>query len=518
MKRDQKIKFSVLFLCFIFLLPVLSAKAAISAAEEWVDIPVVVNIIDASDANNVDAAIKKANKILAQAHIRLIVKKTNKNVNVGNNDGNLTAAEGNTAQNDGKTELQKVAGAGKGIKITIADDVWTESSATNGWSVHRNPVVFAETDSDPNTVGNIIAHEIGHSLTINGHSTDPNNVMYPSTPRGVNWDPNDVNEIFGNAKKRGRAYFIVPRTLGPVMIPAGLDYSIDAHGAILDDFHDLQIDDFLGTVDDPNEPSIQYADLREITLFADEPLDTNHTATLEIQLGGPPPDFEVDSFFDVFFDIDPTSPDPEAVIFIDVPAFGPPMAVHQQIIGSSDGYYEYGPGTILPPPIIHENQKFDGSTLVVDNRSLEVTLPMEHLSLGLRSVEPITISGQSFVVDFRNGPDSPIFLEDFVAPFEFDFTNPHQGPGISFIPSGISGFGFAGDSGVGIELDGEMFDSTVTKSDGTFMYFLDPLVALEPGLHSVIVKETDDSGPAGANYAVGYFNYFPEGEVVGNSN
>lgn len=501
MKRQQKVKFSVLFLCFIFLLPVLSAKAEIPAAEEWVDIPVVVNIIDASDANNVDAAIKKANKILAGAHIRLIVKKTNKNVNVGNNDGDLTSDEGDTAQNDGKTELQKVAGAGKGIKITIADDVWTEESATNGWAVHRNPVIFAETSSDPNTMGNVIAHEIGHSLTISGHSTDPNNLMYPSTPRGVNWDPNDVNEIFGNAKKRGRAYFIVPRTMGSVMIPAGLDYSIDAHGAILDGFHDLLIDDFFGIVDDPNEPSIQYADLRGMILFADEPLDPSSTCTLEIELGGPPTEFAVDSFFDVFFDFDPMSPGHEAVVFIDVPAFGSPMAVHHQVNGLE---------TILPPPIIHENQKFDGGTPIIDNRSLEVTLPIELVSLSLRSVEPIIISGQTFVVDFRNGQSSPMFLEDFIDPFEFDFTNPNHGPGISFIPSGISGFGFAGDSGVGIELDGELFDSTVTKSDGTFMYFFESLAALEPGLHSVIVKEIDDSGPAGANYAVGYFNYFPD--------
>ena len=510
LKRQQKVKFIVLFLCFIFLLPVLSAKADIPAAEEWVDIPVVVNIIDASDANNVDAAIKKANKILAGAHIRLIVKKTNKNVNVGNNDGNLTSGEGDTAQNDGETELRNVAGAGKGIKITIADDVWTERSTTNGWAVHRNPVIFAETSSDPNTMGNVIAHEIGHSLTISGHSTDPNNLMYPSTPRGVNWDPNDVNEIFGNAKKRGRAYFIVPRTMGSVMIPAGLDYSIDAHGAILDGFHDLLIDDFLGTVDDPNDPSIQYADLRGITLFADEPLDPSSTCTLEIQLGDAPPFFAGDSFFDVFIDFDPMSPGPETAILINVPPFGSPMATHQQVIGSFDGFYEYGPETILPPPIIHENQKFDGGTPIIDNRSLEITLPIELVSLSLRSVEPIIISGQTFVVDFRNGQSSPMFLEDFIDPFEFDFTNPNQGPGISFIPSGISGFGFTGDSGVGIELDGELFDSTVTKSDGTFMYFFESLAALEPGLHSVIVKEIDDSGPTGANYAVGYFNYFPD--------
>ena len=80
MRRCQKITSSILFVCFFLL--VLSAKAHIAAAEEWVDIPLVVNIIDASDANNVYAAIKSANKLLEKAHIRLIVKKTNKNVNI----------------------------------------------------------------------------------------------------------------------------------------------------------------------------------------------------------------------------------------------------------------------------------------------------------------------------------------------------------------------------------------------------------------------------------------------------
>jgi hypothetical protein len=107
MRRYQKIKLSALFLCCICLFPILTAKADVAAAEEWVDIDVVVNIIDASDANNVDAIIKRANEILKQAHIRLIVKKTNRNVNVGNGDGNLTADEGDTAQEDGQKRAGK---------------------------------------------------------------------------------------------------------------------------------------------------------------------------------------------------------------------------------------------------------------------------------------------------------------------------------------------------------------------------------------------------------------------------
>jgi len=179
-----------IFVCCICL----SAISTVKAAEEWVNIPVVVNIIDASDANNVRAALRKANEILAQAKIRLVLKKTNNNVNVGNGDGNLTEAEGAAAQEDGETELNNIFGAGKGIKITVANNGWTERPSNVGWSVHRNPVVIVEPGADANDMGYTIAHELGHALTIdgntpgrdpNGHSSDPNDLMDPNLGGGT---------------------------------------------------------------------------------------------------------------------------------------------------------------------------------------------------------------------------------------------------------------------------------------------------------------------------------------------
>ena len=96
------------------------------------------------------------------------------------------------------------------------------------------------------------------------------------------------------------------------------------------------------------------ADVWETTLFADEPLHTSHTVILE---GTPGDEFAVDLYFDVFFHTDPMSPDPDAVILIDVLASSPPMSAHYQIDSWSNGFYELGLETILPPPKIHENEK-----------------------------------------------------------------------------------------------------------------------------------------------------------------
>lgn len=49
-------------------------------------------------------------------------------------------------------------------------------------------------------MGNVTAHVIGHSLAIEGHHPDPNNIMYESLPRGTNWDSNDVNAILRCAR------------------------------------------------------------------------------------------------------------------------------------------------------------------------------------------------------------------------------------------------------------------------------------------------------------------------------
>lgn len=522
MNKYKKVKMSLVFVYCVFFFTIQSIYAQIPAAQEWVDIPVVVNIIDASDANNVEAAIKIANDILKQAHIRLIVKKTNKNVEAGNNDADLTEHEGDKAQEAGQTELNNVAGAGKGIKITVADDVWTERSATNGWSVHRNPVVFVETD-DPNTMGNVTAHEIVHALTVSGHSDDPNDLMYESTPRGTHLRPSDVNEVFPRAKKIGKSYFIVPRILPgrSVAVPPGIDFGIDLHGAVLDERGDLVTNNPFGTATDPEDPLIQYADLRGINLFCDEPFAPNSELKIELQLGGTFPEFFVDSFFDVYFDINLDQPGPEAMTGIHV--FG-----DQGILETEAMWQDFGsnqPHLELPPPVIRRNRRFDTGTDPIVNNSVEVAVPIELVQLNLVSVAPIVVDGQSFAIDYQGGfSRPPSEVSDQTELFEISLTDTCPCPGITFTapqvpepmnPPGsrrmiISGCGFAGD--VEIELDGFPAGIATADEKGGFIYVTDPALQLDCGIHAVIAKELDDTGPNGAQHAIGFFLYCPQGE------
>ena len=57
----MSMKSKLLLFCF-FVFPV-----GWAIAEDWIAIPVVINVVDSSDASKVDEAIKKANEALAKA-------------------------------------------------------------------------------------------------------------------------------------------------------------------------------------------------------------------------------------------------------------------------------------------------------------------------------------------------------------------------------------------------------------------------------------------------------------------
>lgn len=502
----------VLFICLWLVLPV---QAQGPAPREWVELPILVNIIDDSDDSNIEAAIERANEILEQAHIKLVVKVTKK-MNVGNGDPNLTYVEGNTALRNGQRELDnwmRILGYGprKGIKINVADDVWEEDPGTIGWCVHNIPVIAVET-GDANTMGNTMAHETIHVLTVAEESEDPNNVMH-QTASGTELTPEQIDEIFPDGRARGRRYFVRARVLPDEgrAIPSGKDWVVDAEGAVLDSFFDVNCP-ALGF--DPCDAEFGYGDLREVGLYCDSP-DEEGDTRLKIQLGG------------VF----PATPF-NALYMIDVDyktcygmIYGGKIQMHVSRQEGDPNLYTYAncqnwlwSYNQTLELLVHENHLFDiGEGPVLFNHSLEVSIPAGFFvtDLLLGCPEPPeafygVIRTQSSINDFRLSE----YMEDDAEPFVFSRNNPCGAPTICFTSAGILGRGFTGE--IGVEIDGVAVGTCVAEEDGTFMYLTDEMLELEAGLHSVIVKELDDEKETGAAHAIGYFTYCPEGEVVGD--
>jgi hypothetical protein len=255
-------------------------------------------------------------------------------------------------------------------------------------------------------------------------------------------------------------------------------------------------------------------------MFCDEPFAPNGELIIELQLGGTFPEFFVDSFFDVYFDINLDQPGPEAMAGIHV--FG-----DQGILETEAMWQEFGSDQLdleLPPPVIRQNRRFDAGNDPIVNNSVEVTVPIELVQLDLVSIAPIIVDGQSFAIDYQGGfSRPPSEISDQTELFEISLTDTCPCPGITFTapqvpepmnPPGprktiISGCGFTGD--IGIELDGLLIGIATANEKGGFIYVTDPAFELECGIHAVIARELDDSGPDGANHAIGFFLYCPDG-------
>lgn len=490
----------------------LGSIGVVNAAEEWVELPVIVNIVDSADDTNIDDALDKANEILKQAKIKLVVKKTNKNVNVGDNDADLTEEEGSKAQEDGQKELDNTFKGkdgkwdGKGIKITVGDDCWVEEPNTIGWSVHRNPVVVVEGGAEPNSLGGTIAHELIHALTVEDHSDDPNNVMYPTDEGGTLIDPNDVKEIFPEAKKRGSAFTIkLEKASSETVAPAKIEYSVDAYGAILDDFRDLTINP---PIYDPKDPTIQYADVREVTLFADTPFVPGGLARFEIHRGGLIPPWQVNSFFDVFFDIDSIFPGPDFQMHIQLLNLAGEATITDLATPSNP--------VISLPVIVHRNDKFDGSMPLPNNHSLEVQIPIEILSLSLTSDQPITVAfGSAMTMDFR--PDCPItqFAEQ-VAPFTVRLSNcPSPRVHVQNVDGlyVIKGHDFDSNDVLNYYIDGVLAGTTQSDDLGDVLAAIPPAPCNQPGVALVTLRSVNDTAPSGAKTATAALSYCPQGHT-----
>jgi len=308
MSNSQKV-YSVLLGTVILAFVSTVGLRAQAACDEWVDMPVVVNVDEdlGMTDEEVDDIIDVANANLAGACIRLVRSGSVNQEDLGDPNG-MTRADRDSARDDGEDKLPD----GKGIKIDIVENASATNAGTNGVAVHRTPVVIVEKDDDPNVTGNTVAHEIGHVLTIEDHSDDPNNVMHPSSHpvpsdpnviRGDDWDPDDANEIHDEAKTRGTTRTSSESTPSEGESRAsGSNSSPKAKGAKRDGLYDPtgQPPDIFN----PFDPLFRYADLREVLLFCDRPDDPASNTRVSIRLHGVYPNRPFNAIYTLLLDKD----------------------------------------------------------------------------------------------------------------------------------------------------------------------------------------------------------------------
>lgn len=516
-------------ICFFVASVFLFSVATAFCAQDPINVEAVVNIIDSSDSSNVAEAIKKANEILGQAGIRLVPVKVNNPYNTGNGDGDLTDAEGTTAVGEGEQELSDTCGSGNGLKVNIADDVWVEKPNTNGWAIHRRPVVFTEPDSDPNVMGETIAHEICHSLTLGKDTYDPNlkdNLMYGYTDRGTNLTADQVAEIRKGAMKRVGGWF--SRMLLRVWTLIG-----KAGMGLLDGLNDLQVNGLPVNISGFDE--LNFLDIRMVETFCQNPDQPGAELIVEINPQGayPPPD----SFFDVFYRIDfDTNQDgiPDGLLTMRV--WREPSVPGELF---AEATYDNGLGLVLPMPLqVHTNERHytpaQGMPYepVIFNNTLEAAVLLAMMGIdGTAFIDGIVVNTSMEAI-----VHSPIgflmpgnMVTDEIATMVIKTESPCECRQVHMLASGRAendplwpdkpkymdfvGCGFEGD--VGLYINDELAGISVADAHGDVSIRAE-VGGLPQGTYTVMLQELFDTAtPMRADWAIGYLDLRPviEGDI-----
>lgn len=278
------------------MLVLLGAASLAIGADEVVKVPLKVNVLSGvtiTDAE-IKEIVKEGNKILKPAGVQYANPKIARNVsdqNSAGSDDKIQKGEDAKLDEAGKAELDKDFGEGAGVKIYITNQVHN-SDNTNGCAPHvtedangnlqGKPVIYLKNrPSDPNKKkGATLAHESAHVFTlgdldieditidgntlkidwsdVNGHSSDPNNLMYPysrykkdgnDVDRGTTLTERQKKEILKGAKrhvKKKKVVTTAPKkketainvTTVPVIVSGFVD-DINEIGVIMPPFADL---------------------------------------------------------------------------------------------------------------------------------------------------------------------------------------------------------------------------------------------------------------------------------------
>ena len=490
-----------------------------------VEIPVVVNVLSGVTFSQGDAEkmVENMNKNLKPGGVKFVLKDVNDNVKIGNGDGDLDIKERNEAREKGRGDLKEKCG-GKGIKIYICNLPNAADPSKVGWACHKDNVIFVKPNSDPNLTGDGASHEATHALTVKGHSTDQNDLMYGDINGGTNLRPEDINEIKARAPKVGTVITKTPsdsKTSGKAKND-GVQKNVRAVGRVLDNFEDAIVTAGDPYLFNPSDPNYRYIDIEHILLICDNPTAAGAVVNVEIFPGGMFPDFfYVDSFFDVYFEPNKMSvPEPNSILQIHIWRFSPgPLMAEAKMLNELGN-----PIATLTPPEIIRNEILDWESVPqLYNDVIECQVP---LHLIVSEPEPL-ISNINIHSTSRLMEDERILgvqAIDETDNFSFDLENP-AGPSIRVTPAAtfvaesshwVFGSGFIPGETVTVmmtsEADIQQFapvrDTVTADADGNFRLVMSPEIAGGLETYSIVaVGEVTVNN--NIRSALGFFTDYP---------
>jgi len=165
-------------------------------------IPTIINIYKDSGTTKQEAkdAVQEANKLMKQAGYKLVVVEVNE---LDKEDPEMDRDDRDKAREEGAKELKTTPNE-KGIKINFTKK--PTASNSRGVAVHRDPTIIIRestaSEGGAEDTGQTIAHELGHAMTIVGHSNGADDIMH-ATGKGKKFTKDQIEEMQSPGIKYG---------------------------------------------------------------------------------------------------------------------------------------------------------------------------------------------------------------------------------------------------------------------------------------------------------------------------
>ena len=484
---------------------------AIPLSGKWVEvvadpkatyvIPVVINLVGTTTCD-VKKLIAETNKKLKGSGIKLELKKTNPNTVLGDGDNKITVGtEYSEACEKAEAELAKLIKGkngkwnGKGLKIYVADDHYTEKPTSDGWHEPMGNTGAIKKKANVTELAEILKKLIKKGF-----------------PRGRVGTPEPENEkavAKATAKKKGKPV----KTKNPSKVTAGAGTS--EKSKISKMYSAAGIKDSLNdTSGGSGTHEHAYADITHVSLSGDKLTDASSKTTVEIALNGRFPGTlpsivapeNPDREFEATYTLELDKPSGFEQFFITVWKDFPGQDYQSQITyaGTSPGGY-IGSVEIFENSIIDidPNEPIEGGYANILEFEVDTSFfwgPVDDMTIPINLMcNSSVLDGGLTITDTAEDIDGAMFEYSVVLPEENEIPSlVLVGP--STEPDGrglaVKGTGFPAGQSVELFIDEMPAGIATADGNGDIFLFADTAIPFDVGSHDIqaVAMESQPDG------------------------